>query len=135
MDILAYELLVKGLKDYNETMNKPFGNAVVSTPPSKPTYPLTIVGEIRNVSNARYNTCYDRVASVGYSIRIYATNKGKFEKIKIAREIAKMVDTYLSSIGLNRTSYNVVDSLNDDALSEIVMTYTGNLHENRRNFI
>ena len=135
MDILAYEYLYEGLKDFNEKSGKPRGNAVVHYAPEKPTYPLTVIDEIRNVANPSYNTCYERVASTGYSVRIYAKTKGNITKQQIAREVAQMVDTYMTYCNLTRVSYNANESINDNSIYEIIMTYSGNLHENRRNFI
>ena len=135
MDILAYEYLFDGLKDLNEKAGKPRGNSVVHYPPSKPTFPLTVFDEIRNVANPSYNTCFDRVSSLGYAARIYAKTKGNVDKQTIAREIALMVDEYLTNCGLTRISYNANESVNDNSIYEIILTYSGNLHENRRKFI
>ena len=135
MDILAYNDLYEGLKEYNELCGKPRGNSVVHYAPETPTFPLTVFDEIRNVANSSFNTCFERVASTGYMARIYAKTKGNVNKQTIAREIAQMVDTYCTYVGLLRISYNANESLNDDSIYEIIMTYSGNLHENRRRFI
>lgn len=135
MDILAYNYLYDGLVDMNEKSGKPRGNAIVHYPTSNPTYPYTVFDEIRNVANASYNTAFDRVASTGYVARIYAKTKGKVDKQTIAREVAQMVDKYLTYCGLLRISYNANESVNDNSIYEIIMTYSGNLHENRRTFI
>ena len=135
MDILAYNYLYDGLVDMNEKSGKPRGNVVVHYPTSNPTYPYTVFDEIRNVANASYNTAFDRVASTGYVARIYAKTKGKVDKQTIAREVAQMVDKYLTYCGLLRISYNANESVNDNSIYEIIMTYSGNLHENRRRFI
>lgn len=135
MDILAYEYLKNGLKEYNEKLGKPRGNVIVPYPTESTTYPHTVFQEIRNVANPSYNTCYDRVASTGYVARIYAKTKGKVDKQTIAREVAQMVDKYLTYCGLLRISYNANESVNDNSIYEIIMTYSGNLHENRRKFI
>ena len=135
MDILAYEYMLQGLKDYNATIEQNYGNTVVATPPTNPTYPLTVFDEIRNVANANYNTCYERVASVGYRADIYAKTKGNVTKQTIARKIAQEVDNYLTNIGLTRVSFNVSGLENDSSIYHIIMTYSGNLHENRRNLI
>ena len=135
MDILAYNYLYDGLVDMNEKSGKPRGNVIVHYPTANPTYPYTVFDEIRNVANASYNTCFDRVASTGYVARIYAKTKGKVDKQTIAREVAQMVDKYLTYCGLLRISYNANESVNDNSIYEIIMTYSGNLHENRRKFI
>lgn len=135
MDILAYPKLKDGMEKYNEDYGKPYGNCVVGKSPKNPTYPLTVFNEIRNVSNASFNTIADRVASTGYSVRIEAKNKGKVSNQTIAREIAQFINRYLEHFNLLRISYNENTSVNDDSIYEIIMTYSGNLHENRRKFI
>ena len=134
MDILAYEYLKEGLKDFNEKSGKPYGNVIVSYPTSKTTYPHTVFDEIRNVGT-NLNSDFDRVGSVGYSVRVYAKTKGNVDKQKIAREVAQMCDNYLRHFKLSRVSFNANESVNDNSIYEIIMTYSGNLHENRRNFI
>ena len=135
MDILAYEYMLQGLKDYNATIEQNYGNVVVATPPANPTYPLTLFDEIRNVANANYNSDYDRVASVGYRADIYAKTKGSVSKQIIARRIAQEVDRYLTNVGLTRVSFNVSELENDSSIYHIIITYSGNLHENRRKLI
>lgn len=135
MDILAYEYMLQGLKDYNATIEQNYGNVVVTTPPTNPTYPLTVFDEIRNVANANYNSCYERVASVGYRADIYAKTKGSVSKQIIARRIAQEVDKYLTNVGLTRVSFNVSELENDSSIYHIIITYSGNLHENRRKLI
>ena len=135
MDILAYEYMLQGLKDYNATIEQNYGNVVVATPPTNPTYPLTVFDEVRNVANPNYNSCYERVASVGYRVDIYAKIKGSVTKQTIARKIAQEVDEYLTNVGLTRVSFNVSGLENDNSIYHIIMTYSGNLHENRRNLI
>lgn len=135
MDILAYEYILGNLKEYNASLSQNYGNVVVATPPNNPTYPLTVFDEIRNVANPSYNTCYDRVASVGYRADIYAKTKNKVTRQTIAREIAQEVDRYLTSIGLTRVSFNISELENDSSIYHIIMTYSGNLQEKRRKFI
>lgn len=135
MDIYALDCLEEGLKKYNEENGKPYGNVIVPYATSKPTYPYTVIDETRNVANASYNSPLDRVASVGYVVRIYAKKKGEIDKKTIAREVSQFVDKYLSSLLLLRTSYNARESVNDNSIYEIIMTYSGNLLENRRKFI
>ena len=135
MDILAYEYMLQGLKDYNATIEQNYGNVVVATPPNNPTYPLTVFDEIRNVANPNYNSCYERVASVGYRADVYAKTKGSISKQIIARRIAQEVDRYLTNVGLTRVSFNVSELENDSSIYHIIITYSGNLHENRRKLI
>ena len=135
MDILAYEYMLQGLKDYNATIEQNYGNVVVATPPNNPTYPLTVFDEIRNVANPNYNSCYERVGSVGYRADVHAKTKGSVSKQIIARRIAQEVDRYLTNVGLTRVSFNVSELENDSSIYHIIITYSGNLHENRRNLI
>ena len=135
MDILVYDYILEGLKDYNEKMGKPYNNNIVEYPTKDTTYPFTIFDEIRNTANPNYNGCFQRVASVGYSVKIYAKTKGNVNKKTIAREVAQLVDSYLTNIGLTRVSYNSSDNEERGAIYSIVMTYSGNLNENRRNLI
>ena len=135
MDIFAYDYMLQGLKDYNATIEQNYGNVVVATPPANPTYPLTVFDEIRNVANPNYNSCYERVSSVGYRADIYAKTKGSVSKQIIARRIAQEVDRYLTNVGLSRVSFNVSELENDSSIYHIIITYSGNLHENRRKLI
>ena len=135
MDILAYNYVLQGLQDYNKAQGKPRGNVVVPYPTTDTTYPHTVLEEIRNVANPLYNTCHDRVASVGYRADIYAQTKGNITKQQIARECAKVADEYLTAIGLTRISFNVSELEKNGTVYHIIMTYSGNLHENRRKFI
>ena len=135
MDILAYEYMLQGLKDYNSAIEQNYGNVIVPYPTINSTYPHTVFEEIRNIANPNYNSYYDRVASVGYRVDIYAKTKGSVSKQIIARKIAQEVDNYLTNVGLTRVSFNVSELENDNSIYHIIMTYSGNLHENRRKLI
>ena len=135
MDIQAYDKILSGLKKYNDSMEQNYGNTIVTYPPANPSYPLTIFDEIRNIANPNFNGCFDRVSSVGYRCDIYAKTKGNVTKHTIARKIAQFVDEYLSGIGLLRVSFNVSELENDSSIYHIIMTYSGNLHENRNKII
>ena len=134
MDILAYNDLYDGLVAFNEKSGKPKGNVIVHYPSANPTYPHTVFDEIRNVGT-NFNSDHERVASVGYVVKVFAKTKGKIDKQTIAREIAQMVDNYLRYFKLTRISYNANESVNDNSIYEIILTYSGNLQENRRRFI
>ena len=135
MDILTYEYLLQGLKDHNASAEKNYGNQILRLAPTKPDYPLTILREIRN-SPTNFNTCYERVSSVGYRADIYAQNKGKITRDIVARTIAQIVDEYLSGVGLTRISKNENELIDEQgAFYHIILTYSGNLQENRFRFI
>lgn len=135
MDIVVSDIILDGLKEYNSKLDKNYGNVIMSYPSANPTYPYTVFDEIRNVANRNYNTPYDKVASVGYRADIYAKTKGSVSKREIARFIAKEVDNYLSKIGLLQVSYNASELENDSSIYHIILTYSGNLYENRRRII
>lgn len=136
MDIIVYDDILQGMKEYNKRLENNYGNVVVGTAPIKPTFPLTVFDEIRNVANPNYNTCYERLASVGFRADIYAKTKSQESKQTIARRVAKYIDEYLTNcVGLTRVSFNVSDLENDASIYHIIMTYEGTLHENRRKFI
>jgi hypothetical protein len=136
MDILAYDIILQGAKDNNTKKGKPYGNVVVPHSTTDTTYPHSVITEIRNVANPLYNTCYDRVASVGYRVDVYAKNKGtKVDRLTVARVVAQSVDEYMTGIGLTRISFNVTEEDDDGGICHIIMTYSGNLHENRRKLI
>lgn len=135
MDIETYPLLLDGLKEYIGSLEKNYGNTVLAYPTIKPTYPCTVFDEIRNIANASYNTCHDRVASVGYRVDVFAKSKGRLTKQDITREIARQVDKYLTSVGLLRVSFNASELENDSSVYHIIMMYSATLFENRRKFI
>lgn len=131
MNIDFYDIVLDGLKKYNaENVSKKYKNTIVSIPPTKPTYPLTVFEEIDN-SSATRNKLLDVTANVGFKVSIFAQNKGETPKNIVAREIAKTLDTYLSNcVGLKRLSFNVFTA-KESSLYEVVMIYTGTLNEYR----
>lgn len=135
MDIFAYDYIYEGLKAYVARQGNPYGCTVVDEVPLDPIYPLIIISEIRNVANTSFNTCFDRVSSIGYSIDIYAQTMGEKTKKQIARELAALANEYLSTIGLVRSGFVPDGLVRDASLHRIIMTFTGNLHENSRRII
>lgn len=135
MDITTYDNILDGLKAYNEKAERPYGNSIVSIPTAKPTYPYTIIDEIRNISVPSLNGLIDKVSRVGYKVDIYAKTKGNVTKQTIARRIAQVVDEYLTGIGLFRESYNIFVTEVDGSIYHIIMVYTGVVNEYRRNLI
>jgi hypothetical protein len=135
MDISTYEYLLQGLKNHNSIAKKNYGNTVLRLIPMKPEYPITILREIRN-SSTNLNSCHEKVSSVGYRVDIYAQDEGKITRDIVARTIAQNIDEYLSGIGLNRVSKNENDLIDEQgAFYHIILTYSGNLQENRLRFI
>lgn len=136
MDIIVYDNILQGMKQYNEKLPQNYGNTIVATAPKNPTYPLTVFDEIRNVAVSGYNTCYERLSSNGYRVDIYAQTKGNVTKQTIARKIAQELDEYLTNyVWLRRVSFNVSDLENDGTIYHIIMTYEGTLNEYRREFL
>ena len=141
MDNKVYFDILNGLKEYNKSLSENYGNAIYSLPPKIDKnkdlkFPITRFSQIRNVANPSFNTCFDRVASVGFSLDIFAKDKGtKKLRNEIALELAEKFDAFLTNIGLLRISYNEFDLEAQGAIYRISMTYSGNLHENRRKFI
>lgn len=133
MDIQVYDIIKEALKEYNKSLEENYGNTVVGVAPNRPTYPLTIFDEIRNVADRRYNTRYDKVSSIGYRVDIFAKTKGSVSKQTIARKLMKEIDDFLTNtVGLLQVSYNVSELENDSSIYHIILTYSANLHNNRR---
>lgn len=136
MDIVVYDNILNGLKEYNNNLTQNYGNTIVGIAPTSPTYPLTVFDEIRNQANAAYNTPYDKVSSIGYRVDIFAKTKGNVTKQTIARKIAKDIDNYLTNyVGLLQVSWNLNELENDSSIYHLTLTYSASLHENRRRII
>lgn len=133
MVITVYDEIFEALKAYNDTLEQNYGNVVVGTSPSNPTYPLTVFDEIRNDPLQRTNIkSLDRVDNLGYEVEIYAKTKGKIDKQTIARKIAKDLDDFLTNvIGLKLLSMNPVPNLNDSSIYRINLRYSALYYENR----
>lgn len=134
MIIKMYDNLFQALKKYNDALPENYGNIIYDVPPRLPEslntiFPLTIFQETNNISNSRFMAQGERVSTVGYSLNIYATNKGQILNQKIARELAEQLDNFLTSCGLSSVSYNA--NLIDENVYCIIITYYGNLYENK----
>lgn len=136
MDIQVYEDIVDALTYCNERLEKNYGNVVVRYPSTNPTYPYTVVREIRNVPVGRYNRNYDKVSSVGYRIDIFAKTKGSVSKQEIARKLMKGLNDFMQdTLGLSLVSKNEGDLENDSSIYPVILTYSGNFEEFRRRLI
>jgi hypothetical protein len=136
MDIQVYEDILQGLKAYNEDIGKPYNNAVVRYPTSDTTYPHSVLRETTNLASPTYNGRFDRVSTLGYSLIVYAKQKNKVPKDKVAREVAQHLNTYLTQVvGLKQVGYNYVPQMNDNSICAVAITYTVQLHENRQRFL
>jgi hypothetical protein len=142
MDNKVYFDILNGLKEYNKSLSENYGNAIYSLPPKLDKdqnlkFPITRFSQTRNIANSKYNTCYERVSSLGFSLDIFAKDKGtKKLRNEIALDLAEKLNAFLTNIcGLLQTSYNEFDLEAQGSIYRITMTYSGNLHENRRRFI
>lgn len=141
MDILAYDYLLEGLKQFNTKIEENYGNKVYSEPPETGknkaiSFPITVFEEIGNIGNINYNTCRERLSNVSFSLNIFAKTKGNINKKTIARHLAQKFDEYLSDyVGLHRVGFVPDGYMEDGAIHRIIITYSGTLHENRRKFI
>jgi hypothetical protein len=137
MIIDLYDIILRDMKEYNAKLGtNNYGNTVVAYAPTNPNYPITVFDEIRNVATKEYSTPYQRNASCGYKIDVFAKTKSKISKQTIARKIAQQINTYLTDyVGLQQVSFNVIPQVNDDSIYQITMMYEGTLNENRAKFI
>lgn len=141
MDNKVYFDILNGLKEYNKSLSENYGNAIYSLPPKLDKdqnlkFPITRFSQIRNIANANYNTCYERVSSLGFSLDIFAKDNGtKKLRNEIALDLAEKLDAFLTEIGLLRISYNEFDLEAQGSIYRISMTYSANLNEYRRKFI
>jgi hypothetical protein len=136
LDIYTYDYLLTGFRNYVKQKGTPFGVAIVEYATSDTTYPHIIFDETRNTSLRRTNTPVDNVSSLAYTLDIFAkTIDEKNNKKHVARELAKLCDEFLTHFGLERISFNQDFSVNESSICHIILTYSGNLFENRRKFI
>lgn len=138
MDINIYDEIYNSLEKY--MAGNPiglYGAALVHYPSTSPTYPYVVFDEVRNQSFGRsYGEVSDKVASLGYRVRVYGKTKGSASKMKIARSIVGMVDEFLTEyVGLKQVSSNPDPNIADGDLYGIVVMYETKYYENRKNII
>lgn len=140
MDNQVYKTILNGLKEYSKTLK--YKCSVYSLPPrlndqQTIKFPFARFYQVGNTQNPAYNSCFDRVSSVRYVIDIFAQDLGtKVLRNEIAMGLAQQFDDFLSNeCGLLRVGYNEFDLELQGSTYRISMTYSGNLHENRRRFI
>ena len=135
MDIQVYEDIFNGLVEYNRKVDE-FETAIVPYPTTDTTFPFVALEETRNVADQRYNTCFNRISSVGYKVEIYAKDIGTLDKQTIARKKAQQIDDYMTNnVGLTRVAFVTNNIVNDASEYRITMTYNCTQFENRRKFI
>ena len=142
MDNKVYFQILNSLKEYNKSLNENYGAEIYSLPPKLDktktlNFPIAIFHQVGNAQNPSFNSPFDRVSSVRYVIDIYAKNKGeKILRNEIALDLSEKFDAFLSnSCNLLRQSTNEFDLEGEGTIYRVTMTYSGNLHENRRKFI
>lgn len=139
MDIQTYEYVLSGLKEYNAQLEQNYGNTIYETPPRldknrQINFPLSIFQETQNNESETFNTCFERISNLSFVLEIYAKSKGKLLHQTIVRDLAQLLNTYLTSIGLRRMSFNTM-IYDDGNICRGVLVYSGNLQENKRRFI
>lgn len=142
MDINVYSAIKQGLIEHFATLfeqgvfTKSYSPAIVGYEPSKPTYPMLVIAEPRNIPNDNFRGRLETVANLGYKVDIYAKTSGSLAKDDIARTILKHSNDYLTCIGLRQVSMNTIpnDGKNGD-LYHIIVMYNANYHEQRQTIL
>lgn len=142
MDINVYPTIKQGLDEHfkalydQKKITKSYNPVVVGFEPSKPTYPMLIIEEIRNKPRGDFRGRLETVADLGYKVDIYAKTSGSISKQDIARSISKNSNDYLTCIGLRQVSWNVKsnDGVNGD-LYHIFIMYSANYLEQRQTIL
>lgn len=138
MDIQVYDSIKKGLEEYFNSLNlsKSYKPAVVGFEPSKPTYPMVKIQEIRNVPDSRFYGRLETVANLGYKVDVYAKQQTGVSKQDVARKLAKHCNDYLTCIGLRQVSWNEFenDGVNGD-LYRVTVMYNANYFEQRQTIL
>jgi hypothetical protein len=137
MDITIYDDILEGLKAYNEKIGKPYGNSVASMQTTDTRYPLTVLSEINNTADRIFNTCRERLSTLGYRLTVYAKDSRKAEnkadKRTVARQIAQKMNEFLTDyVGLHQIGFSERPLLNDNSIFQVDLTYAADFHENRR---
>lgn len=137
MDITIYDDILGGLKFYNEKIGKPYGNAVASMQTTDTKYPLTVFSEINNTADRTFNTCRERLSTLGYRLTVFAKDSrkadAKADKQTVARQVAQKMNEFLTDyVGLHQIGFSARPLLNDNSIFQIDLTYVADFHENRR---
>jgi hypothetical protein len=142
MDNKVYFIILNALKEYNNSLTENYGTAIYSLPPKlnkdqELKFPIVRFYQVGDTQNPSFNSPFDRVSSKRFVIDIFAKDKGKkILRNEIALDLAEKFNAFLSyNCGLLRVSYNEFDLEAEGSIYRISMTYSGNLHENRRKFI
>lgn len=138
MDIEVYDSIKEGLEEHFNSLNlsKSYKPAVVGFEPSKPTYPMVKIQEVRNVPDSRFYGRLETVANLGYKVDVYAKQQTGVSKQEVARKLAKHCNNYLTCIGLRQVSWNEFenDGVNGD-LYRVTIMYNTNYFEQRKTIL
>ena len=142
MDNQVYFQILNSLKEYNKSLSENYGAEIYSLPPKlnknrELKFPIVRFYQVGNAQNPSFNSPFDRVSSVRYVVDIFAKDKGtKKLRNEIALDLSEKFDAFLShKCNLLRQSTNEFDLEGEGSIYRVTMTYSGNLHENRRKFI
>ena len=141
MDNKVYFILLEGLKEYNKSLDRNYGTSIYSLPPKlnknqELKFPIVRFYQVGDTQNPNFNSPFDRVSSKRFVLDIFTKDRGKILRNEIALDLSEKFNDFLSDeCGLLRTSYNEFDLEAQGSIYRISMTYSGNLHENRRKFI
>lgn len=142
MDNKIYFDILNALKEYNDSLNDNYGNTIYSLPPrldknQNLKFPISRFYQVGDSANANFNSAFDRVSSKRFALDIFAKDKGtKTLRNEIALDLAEKLDAFLSHrCNLLRVSMNEFDLEGAGSIYRVTITYSGNLHENRRKFI
>lgn len=137
MDIQVYNELYDGLKQFVElNKNACHKASVVKFAKSQQTYPYIVFEEIRNVEGTlSFGDIPDKTSNLGYNVKIYAKTIGKVDKMEVAREIAQVIDNFLTTLGLRQVSFNPDALVADGDLYGLIIMYNANFYNNRRKII
>lgn len=142
MDNKVYFQILNSLKEYNKSLSENYGAEIYSLPPKlnkdqELKFPIVRFYQVGDTQNPSFNSPFDRVSSKRFVIDIFAKDKGKkILRNEIALDLSEKFNAFLSDkCNLLRTSYNEFDLEAQGSIYRVSMTYSGNLHENRRKFI
>lgn len=142
MDNKIYFIILNALKEYNNSLTENYGTSIYSLPPKlnkdqELKFPIVRFYQVGDTANDNYDSPFERVSSKRFVLDIFAKDKGKkILRNEIAMDLSEKFNAFLTDkCGLLRTGYNEFDLEAQGSIYRIAMTYSGNLHENRRKFI
>lgn len=138
MDITVYDKIYEAfelaLKDFNTESG--FNVAIAHYAPSKPTYPLIVLSEIRNQPHGKFYAYNEGISSMGYKVDIFAKTKAPYSKQDIARKIMRFaVDFMQRRIKLLHIGTGFFENVGTNGeLYEIALTFQQNFNEKQEYF-